>query len=89
MPRCRTMTVSLLLCALPLIGCAPTGIQLPPRIEKQRLAAELVRPCGSSTDGLPDQATPRLAAQFLLVLQQRLDRCNWKLERIGQEVEIE
>lgn len=68
---------------------APQPVQLPPRIEKQSLDAGLVKPCGTSQDGIPDQATPRAAAKFMLVLQQRLDCANWKLERIGQEVKTE
>lgn len=87
MPRPnRTMYAALLLLPL-LAACAqsPQTITLPPRIEPQRLAADLVKPCPSA--GEPADMTPHATATWIPLIRAERDCATYKLEQIGKQVE--
>lgn len=65
-------------------------IQLPPVIEKQRLARDLVTPCKfpGATPAPDAKATARAAAKVGEAIEAERDCDAWKLERIAGEAEI-
>lgn len=94
MPRHLPTMLSCLAFACGLTACAKDPqirtIQLPPVIEKQRLARELVTPCrfAGSVPASIEPATAHNAARVGAAIAAERDCNAWKLERIADEVEI-
>lgn len=61
---------------------------MPPRIERPKIAAELLAPCLVADSDYPVKATPRAMARLIVIIEGRLECANWKLEKIGEQVDV-